>query len=54
MDVFTQDDLDYMAAECKQPHDDSSTCLPSWDGFDYICTYRFMKEYKEKVRVNVR
>lgn len=49
MTDFAQDDLDYMAAQCKEPHEDGSRCLPSWDGFVYICTYRFMKDYKAKV-----
>lgn len=34
----------YRAAECEEPHEDGSSCRPSWDGFGFICLYRSNKE----------
>jgi hypothetical protein len=39
-----KDDAEYMAAECEEPHEDGSACLPSWDGYGYVCTYRIVAD----------
>lgn len=33
------DDL-YTAAKCTTPHADGTSCMPTWDGFVYICLER--------------
>lgn len=38
------DNRAYKAAECKKPHEDGTACLPSWDGFVYICVHRVLSE----------
>lgn len=44
----TPDNRAYRTAECDTPHHDGSFCLPGWDGFVYVCTYKLDKEIAER------
>jgi hypothetical protein len=32
-----EENRQYLAAKCPEPHTDGSKCRPSWDGFVFIC-----------------
>jgi hypothetical protein len=40
----SMDNREYQSAECEAPHKDGSTCMPSWDGYGYVCTNRIIQE----------
>jgi hypothetical protein len=49
MPTTAEDDLAYSEAECLEAHSDGSSCLPSWDGFGYICTYRVLNDKTREI-----
>lgn len=44
MRLRTGDDSAYLAAQCPTGHSDGTGCLPSWDGFGYICTHLILND----------
>jgi hypothetical protein len=32
-----EENREYEAAKCKEPHTDGTSCLPSWDGYGFVC-----------------
>lgn len=34
----------YSSAKCEEKHEDGSTCMPSWDGFMFVCLDRIIRE----------
>lgn len=37
-----RDNREYIAALCKEPHDDGTTCMPAWDGYMFVCINRII------------
>jgi hypothetical protein len=42
------DNREYNTAKCKESHEDGTSCLPSWDGFMYVCLDRIARNREHR------